>query len=309
MSSRFGERFLGSADLFPARLAGEAWGRNAVAVDFGGGPYVFAGLSAEQEAAARERFAGFCRQGALPREGVECRVLRVSPEEFRSFDLRGFELTLDLDAQADAVRVAGLGLMARLEWRPSLAAALWTASSGDDAFPGVLENVLRVLAAYRVAECGGALLHSAGIVDGGAAWLFVGRSGAGKSTLSRLSLGEGRAVLSDDLNAVSWGAEGCWVSAVPFAGDYHGAASAILPLGALCQVRQGQEHHVEPLSRAEGLAALLAAAPYVNQDPHRLDRLLSNLEAVLDRAPLHRVTFSLEGGVWNALLAAHEVRV
>ena len=144
MSSRFGERFLRSPELFPARRAGEAWGRNAVAVDFGGGPYVFTGLSAEQEAAARERFAGFCRQGAVPREGIECRVLRVSPEEFRSFDLRGFELTLDLDAQADAVRVAGLGLMARLEWRPVARRRAVDRLVRRRRVPGRLENVLRV---------------------------------------------------------------------------------------------------------------------------------------------------------------------
>jgi hypothetical protein len=276
-------------------------------VDFAGGPYVVTGLSAEQEAVTRERFSGFCL-GAPMQEGVECRMFRAAAEEFRPIDTRGFELTLDLDHGERAVLVAGLGLMARLEWKPTLSAGLWTASPADDAFPGALENVLRVLAAYRLAEEGGALLHSAGVVEDDGAWLFVGRSGAGKTTLSRLSLDEGHTVLSDDLNAVLPSATGFVVAAVPFAGDYRGSAGKVLSLAAVCQLRQGERHGLSALSRAEGLAALVAAAPYVNQDPHRVDRLLSNLETIADSSPVRRLTFALAGGVWGVLNDGCEAR-
>jgi hypothetical protein len=277
-------------------------------VDFAGGPYVVAGISAEQETAARERFSGFCVRGTATRERVECRVFRAAPEEFRPVDPRGFELTLDLDHGEHAVRVAGLGLMARLEWRPTLSAGLWTASPGDDAFPGALENVLRVLAAYRLAEEGGALLHSAGVVEDDGAWLFVGHSGSGKTTLSRLSLAEGRTVLSDDLNAVLPSAKGHVVASVPFAGDYRGSTGKSRPLAAVCQLRRGERPGLAPLSRGEGLAALVAAAPYVNQDPHRVDHLLSNLEELADSFPVRRFGFALAGGAWGMLNDGRESR-
>ena len=226
--------------------------------------------------------------------------MRATEDEFRTFDLRGFELTLDLDATPDGVRVAGLGLMARLDWRPTLQAALWTAAAGDT-FAGVLENVFRVLVSYRLVEMGGALLHSAGIVEGGRVWLFVGPSGAGKSTLARASLAEGRSVLSDDLNAVLPGDEGCVVAPVPFAGDHRGAQGERLPLATLCQLRQGDATRLEPLSRARAVAMMLAAAPFVNQDPHRIEGLLRNLEALALACPAHRATISLERGLWSSL--------
>jgi hypothetical protein len=267
---------------------------------------VFTGLSADQEAAIRVRFFDTCRPDAEARNGVECRLLRVSSEEFRRFDLRGFELTLDLDPAEDSLRIAGLDLMARIEWRPTMVAALWTPSPGSEVFAGILENVLRVITAYRLVERGGALLHSAGIVDDGAAWLFLGRSGAGKSTFSRLSLAEDRRVLSDDLNALL-PASGKWqVVPVPFAGDCRSSDHEARPLAAVCQLRQGKAHRLDPLRRAEGLAALVAAAPYVNQDAHRLDRLLSNLLALQDSMAVDRLTFSREDGVWQMLTAAHE---
>lgn len=297
----FGDLFLQNPELFPARAAGEPWGEGSVAVDFAGGPYVFSGLDADREAVARRRFEGFCLPpGAASPAAVGCRVLRATEGEFRTFDLRAWELTLDLDATPDCVRVAGLGLMARLDWRPSLQAALWTAAA-HDTFAGVLENVFRVLVSYRLVETGGALLHSAGIVEEGRVWLFVGPSGAGKSTLARTSLAEGRSVLSDDLNAVAPGEDGWVVAPVPFAGDHRGSLTQAFPLAALCQLRQGKATRLEALSPAGAVATMLAAAPFANQDPHRIERLLANLEALAAAGPAHRATIALEAGVWSSL--------
>jgi hypothetical protein len=298
----FGARFLRNPDLFPARLAGEPWGERTLALDLAGGPYVFRGLNADQEDLARGHFSGFC----LPAEaavagGVACQSMRVVDDEFTSFDLRGWEFTLDLDAAPDSVRVAGLGLMVRLEWRPSLRVAFWTSATGA-AFAGALENVLRVVASYRLLEVGGVLLHSAGIVVDGGAWLFLGRSGAGKSTLARLSLDEGRSVLSDDLNAVVLeGSEGVVVP-VPFAGDHRGVRTGRPRLAAICKLRQGNATRLEALSTAEGLATMLAAAPFVNQDRHRLDSLLRNIEALLAGCPRYAATIALGAPVWDHLV-------
>ena len=296
----FGDRFLRDPALFPARGAGEPWGDGSATVGFVGGSYSIHGLDAERRATVLERFAGSSRPAAATEPAaVPCRVLRVSPEEFSAFDLRGWEFSLDLDTSPDVVRIAGLDFMARLEWRPGLQADLWTASAGD-AFGGIIENLLRVVVAYRLLETGGVLLHSAGVVDAGSAWVFVGRSGAGKTTLAGLSLAAGRSVLSDDLNAVVPFPGGARVAPVPFAGDHRGTATDPVPLGALCRLLQGPRTLLEPMSGAEALSALLAAAPFVNQDPHRLERLLDILEALCGSVATHRATVALGERPWDA---------
>ncbi|MEO8505742.1 MAG: hypothetical protein ABI609_17740, partial [Acidobacteriota bacterium] len=208
----FGERFLTHPDLFPARMAGESFGGDELVVDLAGGPYGFSGLSADQARFLRERYQGFARPsgGTGGPIAVRCRVFRLSPGEWLEFDLRGFELTLDRDCTEDAVRLAGVDLMARLEWRNggSLGAGLWTSNEDPAYFHGALENLFRVLVAYRVVELGGVLLHSTGIVPSSssegtaAAVVCYGASGAGKSTLSRLAQDAGQHLSSDDLNAV-----------------------------------------------------------------------------------------------------------
>jgi hypothetical protein len=296
----FGGLFLRDPALFPARGAGEPWGDGSATADFAGGPYRIHGLDAERRATVLERFSGFSGAGDAE-AAVRCRVLRVSPEEFSAFDLRGWEFSLDLDPRPDVVRIAGLDFMARLEWRPTLQADLWTASQGE-AFGGVIENLLRVVAAYRLLETGGVLLHSAGVVDAGSAWVFVGRSGAGKTTLASSSRAAGREILSDDLNAIVPAQGGSRVAPVPFAGDYRGSATEPMPLAALCRLLQGPRTLLEPMSGAEALSTLLSAAPFVNQDPHRLERLLDVLETLLASVPALRATVALDDRPWDSFV-------
>jgi hypothetical protein len=52
-------------------------------------------------------------------------------------------------------------------------------------------------------------LHGSAVVVNGQAYAFVGESGAGKSTLAAAFLSRGYRLLSDDVIAVSRGADGC----------------------------------------------------------------------------------------------------
>jgi hypothetical protein len=225
----------------------------------------------------------------------------MAPGEFRAIDTRGWNYDLDQEAGDTWVRVAGMRFVARLAWRPDLEGALWTAASEAE-FPGVVENYLRVLAAYGLVAAGGALLHSAGIVDAGEASLFVGVSGAGKSTLARLGLDAGRAVLSDDLNAVRPAGSGYEALAVPFAGDLRGETrGGPVPVRAIVRLRQAPDHGVSELRPGAAVALLAACAPYVNRDPFRADALMGNLAALAAAVELHELAFAMRPGAFRLL--------
>jgi hypothetical protein len=334
----FAARFLRHPERFPARQEGDAWGDRELTLDLPGGPYRLLGLSPAQEAGVRATFPGSVRAdgaGPIPipvRAGAAGRPIPVllrrrAGADFLAVDVRGWEYGLDFDWAPAAVRLAGLGLLGRLDWLadgPGMSGALWTPEDGGERFPGVFENFLRVLVAYRLLEIGGVVLHSAGVVKDGAAFLFLGRSGAGKTTVARLSLARGGEVLSDDLNAliadaagtigtaagVAHGGDvaagsGCAVLKLPFTGDL-GERRAVrppVPLGGLLRLEQDAADSLAPMSRAETLACLLACAPFVNFDPHRRERLERVLLALAAAAAprAHALRFSLHGGFWSII--------
>lgn len=299
LKERFGECFLELPDLFPARPAGEPWGAVSRRLDLAGGPYLLTGLSGGQQEVLDRRFRERMGEGVAEEPAVPVRIFRAAPSDFRSFDRAGREMTIDRAYDPRSVRLAGWHFMARLDWRPGLAGTVWTSLSEGVELQGVFENFLRVLVAYRLLETGGALVHSAGVVEEGRAHLFLGPSGAGKTTLARLARNAGRAVLSDDMNAVVTpsGSRGFRVDRLPFAGDLGQTAESggNHPLAGLFRLEKGPEVRLEGLSAARALATLLACCPFVNADPHRREALEANLERVLASVAMGRLAFPRQG--------------
>lgn len=305
----FGAGFLTNPDLFPARRSGEPWGNREIILDFPGGPYRFTGLSADQEAGVLGRFGSLRMASGSAVPTVDTPLFRASVADFLEIDVRGWEYGLDLDAGPDSLRIAGLDLLGRLDWRPGIAGALWTSIGGGDRFPGIFENFCRILVAYRLHELGGAVIHGAGLVAGAEGLLFAGPSGAGKTTVSRMGLERGLLVLSDDLNALlpPETPEGpVRLAGLPFTGDLAagnggGGAGSVVPLRGLYRLEQDPEDFLRTLSRAEAVACLLACSPFLNTDPHRRGELLSTLLALAERMPAFALRFSLRGGIWDIL--------
>ena len=294
----FGAGFLHNPDLFPARPAGEPWGDRELVLDLPGGPYRFTGLTAEQVEAALDRFGEL----RLDEGGaVTTTVFRAAGEDFREIDTRGWEYGMEIDSTPISVRLAGMDLLGRLDWRPDLRGALWTPVAGGERFPGIFENFCRVLVAYRLHEIGGAVIHGAAVVDGDEAFLFAGPSGAGKSTVSRMALESGRTVLSDDLNALL---PGPILAGLPFTGDLERGDRGRHPLRALFRLEKDIDDRLLPLSRAETAACLMACSPFVNADRHRHAALLSNLLDLTEGVPASALRFSLTGRMWSILTPA-----
>lgn len=235
--------------------------------------------------------------------GSSVRFWRAPAGCFHDWDGQRDDYVLDLHADDGELWLAGWHFLARLDWSNGPLADVWTSEQRPAEFLGVVENVLRLLTAFRMLEAGGVVLHSAGVCVEGQAHLFWGYSGAGKSTLSGQALAAGFTVISDDLNVILPRDGGFWVERVPFAGDLGQTADGAepLPLGGLHRLQKADDNRLEALSPARALAGMAACAPFVNGNPDRGGALLDNLTAILDAVPVDTVYFSLQGGIWPLL--------
>jgi len=121
-----------------------------------------------------------------------------------------------------------------------------------------LDAFLRSLISRRLLDSGGLMLHSAGIVLGGKAYVFPGKSGAGKSTLSRLALGAGAEVISDEINLLRPGPRGWVAYGSPFWGEMRaGGRQASWPLGGIFLLKKAGTSSVLPCSGGEPFRSVL----------------------------------------------------
>jgi hypothetical protein len=199
-----------------------------------------------------------------------------------------------LERTYDRLTVTGINFQATIEWRKPVRAMLALAKGTDPAHLNAVENFLRIASAYRVLDNKGVLVHSAGIVLAGLAYLFAGQSGAGKTTLTRKAHEASAGILSDDINIALPAENGDFrVYPVPFAGDF-GQTPDLLspggyPLGGLLFLEQGQAARLEPLSSAAAVARLVAASPFVNTDPYRAPDLLEVAANLVRRVPVRKL--------------------
>jgi len=306
---RFGELYLAQPGLFPRRLSGEPWGEEDVALEIAGIPFALEGLDGRRADSVRRRFAGWVLSAA-PAGAVRTRVFRADDADFFPFPGKGREITTDLEREPDALSLCGPMWMARVETAPNPHGALFLPPGEAPLGGGAIENYLRIVTGHALLGQGGAVVHSAAVVERGMAHLFPAASGGGKSTLSRMSDAEGRAVLSDDMNALVVRDGRTCVAQVPFSGDFRGRKieGGPFPLAAVYRLRKGEPTAVTPLGRAEALGLLFAETPSMNTDPGKQDRLLDVLESLLDGVALRTLTFSLtEPRLWSRLVPAEAV--
>ncbi len=281
-----------------------AWGSETLVLDFCGGPYRFSGLSRSQAQSAGQRY----RHYLLPAD-TESRVithLRRLPDTcFRPIDTRGWTYErMEYQYHPNRVQVAGLKMLARISPAKAREGYLGTPLDDHDWFPGlVFENYFRMLTAYRLLALGGVMLHSAGILFGGKARLFLGHSGAGKSTLSELANHRGLSILSDDLNVLLPRAGRVRVEKVPFTGTFAQSAERrrSFDLEGLFKLSQGKHNAIDPLGPGNTLTLLLSCSPFVNEDPYRFDRLADNLAGILRHTTARHLIFNRDGGCFDLL--------
>lgn len=270
-------------------------------LDIGGWSYRFAGMDPSLRTQLEERYRAFLEetpgQGAFSIGVLDGAVEHFVPPERESRD-GPHPLSLGWEGAALLVRSFGFAAWIDLEKETGEMAL---ARREYERWHWGVENLLRVTTAWRAAAEGGVLLHAAGILRDGLAYLFMGASGSGKSTLARTSR-EGK-VLSDDLILIRKGREGYRAVGTPFRGTYAGGSPirGEFPIAGIYRIFPSGENRVEACPPAHAVADLLAAAPFVVDQVAHDPGILERLRSLANRHPPAYLHFTREGDFWDLL--------
>lgn len=150
----------------------------------------------------------------------------------------------------------------------------------------------QLLLMYHFALRRGMLVHAAGMVSEGKAFLFPGASGAGKSTFSRL-LSEAKAgrVLSDERMIIRRVGGRFRAYGTPWAGTAGIARSGDAPLAGAFFLRHGRENRLRRLAAAEAADRLLPTVSIPWYDPDAAAPVISLAKRLAAAVPCHEFEF------------------
>jgi hypothetical protein len=156
-----------------------------------------------------------------------------------------------------------------------------------------LQNLLRACLAWRLPARGAAMLHAAGLVIDGRAFVLVGPEGCGKSTWARCAEEAGAEILSDDLVLVEGTAEGAEALGSPLRSTHRSPLRpGRWPLAALLFPRHGETAVWEPSKPLLARARLAANLPFVSAALECDPRVAFVVERLVTRVPCKELTFS-----------------
>lgn len=167
---------------------------------------------------------------------------------------------------------------------------------------GLIENFLRVLYAWCALRAGGLLLHSAGVVKNGYAFLFFGASGSGKTTATRLS--NGHTILSDDILIVKPVNGSFQAFGVPFRGGEMQDAprtNTRAPLAGLYRLRKAPEHRLAPMPLARAVAELASCVPFVAINPDLGRQVVDTCARLAAQVPVFELYFRKDPDFWRVI--------
>ncbi|OGR45366.1 MAG: hypothetical protein A2X35_03745 [Elusimicrobia bacterium GWA2_61_42] len=157
-----------------------------------------------------------------------------------------------------------------------------------------LDAFLRALLGALLIRSGGLMLHSAGLVKGGKAYLFLGKSGAGKSTLAKLVAASRQAeVISDEINLVRFEKGRFCAYGSPFWGEMRSdGRQGSWPLGGLFLLKKARGHKISACPKAEAFKALLRCTLNFSREAGTAAGVMLNAARLLAAAPARRLEFS-----------------
>lgn len=303
-----------SAHPRPARL-----GSGSLTLSVGGISIRLSGLDAAQIGALRERYGIFCtgvetgrdpgsRGDAGPAADLRIQVTAAARETFlrvRSGPGAPEYYRVDLRWQGDRLLAASYewaGWLDRTAGTGGLSLARGTRSDAA-AFHRSVENFLRVLYAHMFVARNGFLLHAAGLVRDGRAYLFFGPSGSGKTTVAALS--PEALMLSDDLTLVRRNEAGAWVAcSVPFRGLFapQPASAEEFPVEGFFRLVKDTDDRLEPVKGARAVGEVVGSLPFVTERPEMAGLVMDTVAESTREIPVWRLHFRKDRSFWRAVL-------
>jgi hypothetical protein len=254
-------------------------GDQAITLGAGGVVVRMAGLPPALASVVRRRYESFVRLGSEhPAVEIVVAVEGAADAIDESLDV---ERTCEVERQGDRVVVRGPRFEGTLDPATRRGRLVTRAALGP------IDAMLRAALSLALVEHDGVVLHAAGVVREGRAFVFAGPSGAGKTTVGRaLGNAPGGVLLADELVVLRLDGDGVIAGGTPF---WTGTAAAA-PLAGLFLLERGGAPGVRLLEPARGVPALWRELGRYLPLPDLERRCFAILGEVLRRAPLRGLT-------------------
>ena len=163
------------------------------------------------------------------------------------------------------------------------------------------ENFLRVVFAHLALERNCLLVHAAGVVREGKAYVFFGPSGSGKTT--SVGLAPDGVILSDDMVLLRVAEDEVIVQGVPFRSDQPATPrnNIAKPAAAIFSLRKAPQHALAELSKAQASAGLLACVPFVYDYPPAGLQAMAVVDRILHSTPVIQLSFRRDPLFWELI--------
>ncbi len=258
-----------------------------ITVEIGGMPILLHTRDDSFRQLLARRYAGFVDSAAPPRFEFDIELTtpsRKAPDE---------EVRVEIQD--------GTWRMRRGDFR-----AHWDPGAGrgrirQSANPYSIDSVLRIVHTLILAQEGGFLLHSAGAIRNGRAFLFSGVSGAGKTTISRLAPPD-VTLLTDEVSYIRRVGAGYRACGTPFAGELARVGeNCSAPIASLFFLKQGPENKIEAMAKPEAIRRLMRNILFFAEDIELVQNVFQSACEFVERVPVQRLTFTPDSRVWDLI--------
>lgn len=164
-----------------------------------------------------------------------------------------------------------------------------------------VDSAIRIIHSLVLAEQQGMLLHAAGVIRGGRAFLFAGPSGVGKTTISRLAHPDDH-LLTDEISYVR-NCAGTWTAfGTPFAGELaRPGENRQAPVAALYLLRHGEENSLTLSPPAAATRAIMRNVLFFADDPCLTRRIFETVCAFVESVRVYDLSFLPDSRVWSLI--------
>jgi hypothetical protein len=167
--------------------------------------------------------------------------------------------------------------------------------------PYAIDSVFRIVHSLILASRGGLLLHAAGGVREGKAFLFAGVSGAGKTTISRYAPADVR-LLTDEISYLRDSPSGFLACGTPFAGELAKTGENLsAPLDTLFFLEKGSENRIESISPADALCTLMRNILFFTHDQRLVNQVFNSACKLIQQVNVRRLIFLPDSRVWEII--------